>query len=157
MNTCTHKPTQEIYIHITRRERDSNPGLPLSRQTPLTTKPTRRFCGSEPTNTSISVQDSKQPGKRGPGPTVQVLPVGCLSDSWLQQDIVGLTASLRFDFGSYENHTNTYTNTRDAFPLFFLWSNRLVGLVVKASASRAEDPGFESRLRRDFCGVESYQ
>ena len=33
----------------------------------------------------------------------------------------------------------------------------LVGLVVKASASRAEDPGFESRLRRDFSGVESYQ
>ena len=29
-------------------------------------------------------------------------------------------------------------------------SNRLVGLVVKASASRAEDPGFESRLRGDF-------
>ena len=35
--------------------------------------------------------------------------------------------------------------------------NRLVGLVVKASASRAEDPGFESRLCRDFFGVESYQ
>ena len=33
----------------------------------------------------------------------------------------------------------------------------LVGLVVKASASRAEDPGFESRLRRVFFGVESYQ
>ena len=28
----------------------------------------------------------------------------------------------------------------------------LVGLVVKASASRAEDPGFESRLRLDFSG-----
>ena len=28
--------------------------------------------------------------------------------------------------------------------------------VVKASASRAGDPGFESRLRRDFFGVESY-
>ena len=27
----------------------------------------------------------------------------------------------------------------------------------KASASRAEDPGFESRFRRDFFGVESYQ
>ena len=27
----------------------------------------------------------------------------------------------------------------------------------KASAPRAEDPGFESRLRRDFYGVESYQ
>ena len=34
---------------------------------------------------------------------------------------------------------------------------RLVGLVVKASASRAEGPGFESRLRRDFFGVKSYQ
>ena len=32
-----------------------------------------------------------------------------------------------------------------------------LGLVVKASASRAEGPGFESRLRRDFFGVESYQ
>ena len=28
--------------------------------------------------------------------------------------------------------------------------DRLVGLVVKASASRAEGPGFESRLRRDL-------
>ena len=27
----------------------------------------------------------------------------------------------------------------------------------KVSASRAEDPGFESRLRQDFFGVESYQ
>ena len=30
--------------------------------------------------------------------------------------------------------------------------DRLVGQVVTASASRAEDPGFESRLRRDFSG-----
>ena len=30
------------------------------------------------------------------------------------------------------------------------WFDRLVDLVVKASASRAEDPGFESRLRRDI-------
>ena len=35
-------------------------------------------------------------------------------------------------------------------PLFFLY--RLVGLVVKASASREEDPWFESRLRRGFSG-----
>ena len=35
--------------------------------------------------------------------------------------------------------------------------DRFVGLVVKASAWRAEDPGFESRLRWDFFGVESYQ
>ena len=35
------------------------------------------------------------------------------------------------------------------------WSptvDRLVGLVVKAPASRAKDPGFDSRLRRDFSG-----
>ena len=30
--------------------------------------------------------------------------------------------------------------------------DRLVGLGVKASASRAEDPGFKSRLCRDFSG-----
>ena len=36
-------------------------------------------------------------------------------------------------------------------------ADRLVGRVVKASTSRAEGPGFESRLRRDFFGVESYQ
>ena len=29
-------------------------------------------------------------------------------------------------------------------------THRLVGLVVKPSASRAEDPGFESRLRQFF-------
>ena len=36
------------------------------------------------------------------------------------------------------------------------WVDCLVDLVVKASASTAEDPGFESCLRRDFFGVESY-
>ena len=38
------------------------------------------------------------------------------------------------------------------FNQLLLSSNRLGGLVVKASASGAEDPGFESRLRRDFSG-----
>ena len=33
-----------------------------------------------------------------------------------------------------------------------LEGNRLAGLVVKASTSGAEDPGFESLLRRDFSG-----
>ena len=37
----------------------------------------------------------------------------------------------------------------------FLSSYRLVGLVVKASASKVEDPGFKSRWR--FFRVESYQ
>ena len=33
-----------------------------------------------------------------------------------------------------------------------LVGHRLVGQVVKASASGAEDPGFESRLRQNFSG-----
>ena len=33
---------------------------------------------------------------------------------------------------------------------------RLVGLVVKASASRGEDPGFDSRLRRGDFSVSSH-
>ena len=33
--------------------------------------------------------------------------------------------------------------------------NRPDGLLVKASASRAEDPGFESRMRQDFSGSTS--
>ena len=37
-------------------------------------------------------------------------------------------------------------------------SNHFVGLVLKASALRAEDPGFESGLRRFFLfRVEPYQ
>ena len=34
--------------------------------------------------------------------------------------------------------------------------NRFIDLVVKASTSRAEEHGFESRLRQDFFGVELY-
>ena len=34
--------------------------------------------------------------------------------------------------------------------------NRLVGLVDKASVSRAADPGFDSRLRRDFFSGSSH-
>ena len=33
---------------------------------------------------------------------------------------------------------------------------RLVGQVVKVSASRAEEPGFQFRLRREFFGDKSY-
>ena len=38
------------------------------------------------------------------------------------------------------------------FVTIFSLRNHLDGLVVKASASRAEDPGFDSRLRRDISG-----
>ena len=40
-----------------------------------------------------------------------------------------------------------YQEDAVAFPCY---SYRLVGLVVMSSAPRAEEPGFESRLRRDF-------
>ena len=40
---------------------------------------------------------------------------------------------------------------------WFSYRNYLVGLVVKASALRVEDPGFESRLRWHFFRVKSYQ
>ena len=39
-----------------------------------------------------------------------------------------------------------------ALPEFPVGFDHLAGLVVKASASGAEDPGFESRLRYDFSG-----
>ena len=39
----------------------------------------------------------------------------------------------------------------------FLGVDHLFGLVVKVSASKAEDTGFESRLRRDFFRVKLYQ
>ena len=42
------------------------------------------------------------------------------------------------------------TEQLEGFP--HVLGTELVGLVVKASASGAEDPGFESRLRRDFSG-----
>ena len=35
--------------------------------------------------------------------------------------------------------------------------DRLVGIVVKAPATRAEDLGYESCLHRDFSRVESHQ
>ena len=54
-------------------------------------------------------------------------------------------------------HTSDLKSGTPVATLRPLRVDRLVGLVVKASASRAEGPGFESRLRRDFFGVESYQ
>ena len=46
------------------------------------------------------------------------------------------------------------TKARELYPAGYVCGtdcpDRLVGLVVKASASRAEDPGFASRWRRDF-------
>ena len=51
---------------------------------------------------------------------------------------------------SNENERSPHTQSNLA--RWLRQRNRLFGLVVRASASRAEDPGFESRLRRDFPG-----
>ena len=58
--------------------------------------------------------------------------------------------------GGGEGRDNLYNPQRSLSPTL-LSAYRLVGLVVKASSSRAGDPGFESRLCREFPGVESYQ
>ena len=58
----------------------------------------------------------------------------------------------RFPYGDYSGSSlpsNLKTGTL-VDTLLDAWRHSLVGLVVKASASRAEDPGFESRLRRNF-------
>ena len=62
-----------------------------------------------------------------------------------------MIGSLLYVVGQCERQSEPTEDSR------LLVIDRLVGLVVKASASRAEGPGFESRLRRDFFGVESYQ
>ena len=56
-------------------------------------------------------------------------------------------------------HTCSTPHCQGQCPLFLHLHlhHRLVGLVAKVSTSRAEDPGFESRLRRDFSGVKSYR
>ena len=48
-------------------------------------------------------------------------------------------------------HTHTHTHTH-AHTHTHTHTHRLGGLVLKASASKAEDPGFEFRLRRDLSG-----
>ena len=50
------------------------------------------------------------------------------------------------------NQLDTCLDSFDMYMCFSLQEDRLSGLAVKASASRAEDPGFESCLCRDFSG-----
>ena len=49
------------------------------------------------------------------------------------------------------SHCTVLGSSPGVAPLYSLLVH-LVGLVVKASASGVEDPGFESHLRRDFSG-----
>ena len=72
---------------------------------------------------------------------------------WLLQKVEGaVTEGAR---GCYRRCKGLFHACRELH--WSLSPSVLVGLVVKATASRAEDPGFEFRLRRDFFGFESYK
>ena len=72
---------------------------------------------------------------------------GCSGYQTLEQlswQCVGL-ATLR------DTASRVCPSSKPSVPMYFsLGVDRYIGLVVKASASREEDPGFKSRLRRDF-------
>ena len=82
---------------------------------------------------------------------------GCskLGRDWSANEDVSFCCCNRYSYWCFLNHYMDLSNK--SFLSVLRPFDHLVGLVVKASASRAEGPGFESRLRRDFFGVESYQ
>ena len=69
-----------------------------------------------------------------------------------QQTIAYVSQNCQMHEGHFTYNPNLFSDC-----LTYHGLDRLVGLVVKASAWRAEDPGFESHLRKDFFRVESYQ
>ena len=71
-----------------------------------------------------------------------------LTKSFEQTNILFRRSSL----GRSSLFTAVDHSTGSVSPSRHLILDRLVGFVVKAAASVAEDPGFESRLRRYFSG-----
>ena len=81
-------------------------------------------------------------------------------------DMAYLVAEATDDDSSFSQATRDFCSRdrcgREISPVYYytyeegrcwhLLSYRLVGLVVKASASRGQDPRLESHLRRDFSG-----
>ena len=88
----------------------------------------------------------------GPYTLCPVSPHSCpqnIAIGWLAGWFLVASSFCSYQHGS--NPTLDRNLVRFLFPLLFpRGRDRLVGLVVKASASRAEGPGFESRLRPDF-------
>ena len=93
-------------------------------------------------------------------PPVTVSSLNCLnrmSDAWINTMILArrcLSSRPLFIF-QWDKNENKGTNNRKTTTRNGTLPPRWPS--GKESASRAEDPGFESRLRRDFFGVESYQ
>ena len=68
-------------------------------------------------------------------------------------DVIIAFMCLQFLPKPLKSRTYDVISITDMFcPVCIHKTYRLVGLVVKASASRAGDSGFESRLRRDISG-----
>ena len=77
-----------------------------------------------------------------------------LSTVFTQTQLFQRSKIHKFPLANYSYPVNFATGHR---VLWQCWADCLFGLVVKASTSSAEDPGFKFCLRRDFVGVESYQ
>ena len=103
------------------RNRDSNPGFSAPEADALTTRPVRRCLLTWPATLVDNSSSQTTSTSLSPSPPSQ-------------------TVKSVYHCPCCHHHRRRHFHN----------SNRLVGLVVKASASRAEDPGFESRLRRDY-------
>ena len=84
---------------------------------------------------------------------IVLLFAGCLTSQQHASVSQGRICSDRF--------TCCHTEIEVADPTFYLTQSQYTDTGPTSPSadpiSRAEDPGFESRLRRDFFGVESYQ
>ena len=131
-----------------RRKRESNPGSSALEADALTTRPTRRLHGSTSAvrqwralgQVSKCADSNGHWGNKSGYSTLlkYVLSIDGLSESWLKSGNV------------FKFVTVVMALTLSVFSRAVTDLDRLVGLVVKVSASRAEDPRFESRLRRDI-------
>ena len=112
------------------RKRDSNPGSSAVEADALTTRPTRRYANVQTLEIWANVW-------RG------------LARSTAEMQLMGKPCGVEALAGLSQS-ANMHGCQAASWSPFTL--DRLVGQVVKASASGAEDPGFESRLRGDFSG-----
>ena len=121
-----------------RRKRDSNPGPSALEADAITTRPARRSQCINLSHGWVSVVHWTSSSSRSSNGNSSLLDEGG-SASQVPQASVELAG-----YGSVIWPDSLSDNVQ------LQSSDRLVRLLVKASASRAEGPGFESRLRRHF-------
>ena len=74
-------------------------------------------------------------------------------DTPFWSDTLEIIQSISSDFIDALFQKVTVNDYDYTHPVSIIARDRLAGLVVRASASGAEDPGFKSRLRWDFSGL----